>query len=146
MTKKQIIIPELVASLLLNTDLEIQEVAEQIGQALDITFKQDTEGLYEEIEALVAYPMGHILAIYINDKNSNKQFKSQIYLDLVPGFYPADINLKLDDCKIIYLYIADYLAALLNRETGLYFEALPPVTLPPDVDVDNGGIKSIEIR
>ena len=127
MADERVIIPRLVATVAIATDLSIGQVAERVGSALGITFSEDTEGLYEEIEALIAYAFGHIFGLYENDKDLDEWNKPKIYLDLLPDLYPTDLGLRLEDCQTIHLDIADYLAVLLRTKTGLLCEALPPV-------------------
>jgi hypothetical protein len=124
MPNRPVIIPELIARIVLQTDLTLQEVTNQVSLALGIIFHNDTEGLYEEIDAQVAYTIGHIFGIYEKKKNIGKQ--CMIFLELRPNLYPTDLGLELNECTVVDLDIDNYLALFLQTKTGLPFETVRP--------------------
>ena len=134
--RRVVTVPELTAKITVKTDLNKHEVASQVGLALGVTFDPDKEGLYEEIEALVAYAVGHIFGIFEskNEGSSNSSIRD-IFLDLIPDLYPTDLGLRLSECNVVDLDVDDYLVALLRKKTGLPFERSRPINLSTDTEI-----------
>lgn len=123
-----LVIPELTARVVLATDLDLSAAAVQVGQALGVTFKEDTEGLYEETYALVAIAMGHVFGLHEDKRKFRETGTRWLTLHVSPYTSPAWMGLS--EYQAVFLYIADFLTALLRKETGLDFVAEPYMRAP----------------
>ena len=110
--------------------LPFEEVAQQIGQALGITFGKDTEGVYEEFEPLTAEALDQHFAVYREPEDSIGPGAGRILLHVMPRTDPAWMGMR--NYKYVYGNVAEHLAALLKKRTGLPFKAHPPVFFPDE--------------
>ncbi len=127
-----LVVPEFTARIVVQTDLSLVELAARVGQALGITFREDTEGLYEETYALVAIVMGHEVGLYEDERKRRETGIRWVALHVSP--YTSPIWMGLREYQAVFLYVADFLAALLRKETGLPFVAEPYMRLPSEED------------
>ncbi len=110
----------------MKTDLPLPEVAARIGQALGIVFGEDEEGIYEEIYALTSVVLDQHFAVYQEPEDSVRPYAGRIVLEVMPHTDPMWLGMK--EYKYLYVNIAEHLAALLRKKTGLPFVAHKPIT------------------
>jgi hypothetical protein len=118
------VVPTLSAVTTLETDLDLAEVAARCGPALGVTFAEDTWS-DDGTDGLVAIALGHTFVLYVEESHVPEAPLRTIVLNLHRQTSLNWLGLDLDQCQDVFLYIGDFVTALLRKETGLPFVAEP---------------------
>ena len=138
-----ITIPGLHALLTIVTSLTLEELAKRTGDALSVVFRMDTEGDFEELNALTAHVLSHIIGLYQDmeaehparsnaphrENKPESELPTRYSLDIRPHVSSVAIGIDHRNSDFVDLWVSEFFAAFLRYETGLPWEAVQ--ILPP---------------
>lgn len=119
---------ELGGRIILNTDadLALQDVAARVGDALGIVFGEDREGIYEETYALTTEVCDQRFSLYREEAQS-MFYPGRIVLEVREWVDTRFLDLHHEsEYRYLLVNIAEHVAALLRKRTGLPFIAHQP--------------------
>lgn len=123
---ERLLIPYLAANVCSKAPVEFEQLVPLIEHALGVRFASDTEGLYEELQALVSQPLGYTLAVYRGDRlevEENPTRDIRIVVDLSSWIDISTLAIPDDAIDDPTVWLSDYLAHLLTTRTGYVFQA-----------------------
>lgn len=129
--RAKITVPNLFGGVYSEEQASFEHFVTAIEQALEVRFREDTEGIYEELEPLLSYVFGYTIAVRIDDGEHYEEDAEDFYpsrsaaftLEVATFISEYSLNILPESVDAPYFWLSEFLARYLTQKTGYAFKA-----------------------